>query len=269
MIKKSKSPFRFSIKLIAALVTLNLVLFACSEPVKDNEVDTPTKTNEIAFDTVDSNTQVFNVVEKMPEFPGGMSAFSSYLGANIKYPETAKANGVEGKVYINFVVEKDGSIDSVKVLRGIGSGCDEEAVRVIKAMPNWNPGMQKNKAVRVSYNVPIKFSLGNNTTDTIYTVVEKMPEFPGGFKKLMVYLGDNINYPEAAKKAGIYGRVFVSFVVEKDGRINEVKVLRGIGSGCDQEAIRVVKSMPNWKPGLFDGKPVRVQYNLPIKYALN
>ncbi len=102
----------------------------------------------------------------------------------------------------------------------------------------------------------------------IFTVVEAMPEFPGGMAKLMGYLGNNIKYPPFAKETNIQGRVFINFVVEPDGKISNVKVLRGIGGGCDEEAIRVVESMPNWKPGMQRGKPVRVSYNLPVKFTL-
>lgn len=103
---------------------------------------------------------------------------------------------------------------------------------------------------------------------TIFQVVENMPEFPGGRAKLMQYLATHIKYPPYAKEAGIQGRVFINFVVEKDGSITAVKVLRGIGGGCDEEAVRVVKSMPKWKPGMQRGKPVRVSFNLPVKFTL-
>jgi protein TonB len=102
----------------------------------------------------------------------------------------------------------------------------------------------------------------------IFTVVEAMPDFPGGMGKLMAYLGNNIKYPPFAKETNIQGRVFINFVVEPDGSISNVKVLRGIGGGCDEEAIRVVESMPKWKPGMQRGKPVRVSYNLPVKFTL-
>lgn len=102
----------------------------------------------------------------------------------------------------------------------------------------------------------------------IFTVVESMPEFPGGMGKLMAYLSSNIKYPPLAKESGIQGRVFINFVVETDGRISKVKVLRGIGGGCDEEAVRVVEAMPKWKPGMQRGKPVRVSYNLPVKFTL-
>ena len=102
----------------------------------------------------------------------------------------------------------------------------------------------------------------------IFTVVESMPEFPNGMKELYIYLGNNIKYPVMAKESGIQGKVYVTFVVEKNGSITDVKVLRGIGGGCDEEAIRVVAAMPKWKPGKQRGKPVRVQYNLPVRFTL-
>lgn len=104
--------------------------------------------------------------------------------------------------------------------------------------------------------------------DSIFKVVEKMPLFNGGKEELYSYLGKNIKYPEEAKQKGIEGTVFVTFVVEKDGSVTNVKILRGIGAGCDEEAYRVVQTMPRWTPGYQDGKPVRVSFNLPIKYKL-
>jgi protein TonB len=103
--------------------------------------------------------EIFTVVESMPEFPGGTGELYKYLGQSIKYPPLAKESGIQGRVFVNFVVEPDGSISNVKVLRGIGGGCDEEAVRVVESMPSWKPGKQRGKAVRVSYNLPIKFTL--------------------------------------------------------------------------------------------------------------
>jgi protein TonB len=102
----------------------------------------------------------------------------------------------------------------------------------------------------------------------IFTIVEEMPSFPGGDAALMKYLGNNIKYPAIAKDAGIQGTVYVTFVVDEKGEVKDAKVLRSIGGGCDEEAIRVVKSMPTWKPGKQRGKSVKVQYNLPIRFTL-
>ena len=102
----------------------------------------------------------------------------------------------------------------------------------------------------------------------IFKIVEEMPSFPGGEAKLMEYVGKNVKYPQIARETGIQGRVFVNFVVEPDGSVSNVTVLRGIGGGCDEEAMRVVKNMPKWKPGKQRGKPVRVQYMLPVNFRL-
>lgn len=103
--------------------------------------------------------RVFVVVETMPLFPGGMSGLNNYLHNNIKYPMLAKESSIQGKVFVSFVVEKDGSVTDVRILRGIGGGCDEEAIRVIENMPKWIPGRQRNVPVRVMFNLPIKFTL--------------------------------------------------------------------------------------------------------------
>lgn len=103
--------------------------------------------------------EVYSIVDQMPEFPGGKEALFQHLGENIKYPEAAKTDSISGVVYVTFVIEKDGTIKDVSVARGIGSGCDAEAVRVISEMPNWSPGIHKGKAVPVAYNIPIRFSL--------------------------------------------------------------------------------------------------------------
>ena len=104
--------------------------------------------------------------------------------------------------------------------------------------------------------------------DAIFVVAENAPEFPGGSDSLYAYIARNIKYPEAAKKEKIEGRVFVTFVIEKDGQVSSAKILRDIGGGCGEEAIRVVKNMPKWKPGTQRGKPVRFQFNLPVSFML-
>jgi len=103
--------------------------------------------------------EIFQVVESPPQYPGGDAARMKFLQENIKYPQMARESGIQGTVYVTFVVEPDGSVSDVRVLRGIGGGCDEEAVRVIKMMPKWIPGKQRGKPVRVQFNMPIKFTL--------------------------------------------------------------------------------------------------------------
>ena len=103
--------------------------------------------------------EIFKVVEEMPEFPGGAAKMMEFIQKNIKYPLMARESDIQGRVFVNFVVEPDGSITNVTVMRGIGGGCDEEALRVVQSMPNWKPGKQRGSAVRCSFTVPIIFKL--------------------------------------------------------------------------------------------------------------
>ena len=108
----------------------------------------------------------------------------------------------------------------------------------------------------------------NVDPDSVFELVDQMPQFSGGQDEMFKFLAGNLMYPDEAVDAEISGVVYVAFVVEKDGSIGESRVLRGIGGGCDEEAIRVVRSMPKWKPGIHGGKPARVEHTLPVRYAL-
>lgn len=108
---------------------------------------------------VSDDEAIFFVVEVQPEFPGGMDSMYAFIQKNLIYPEKAKAEGIEGRVFITFTIEKDGSVSNVKILRGIGGGCDEAAKEVIEKMPKWKPGKQRGKPVRFQFTLPIKFEL--------------------------------------------------------------------------------------------------------------
>ncbi|MCL2651104.1 MAG: energy transducer TonB [Candidatus Azobacteroides sp.] len=127
-----------------------------------------------------------------------------------------------------------------------------------------NPGVEGGTAD------PVDINKGNATeTETTFTHVEQMPYFPGGEKELMSYLGRNIKYPVVAQEIGVQGTVTLRFVVDKDGNIKDVTVLRSLDPSCDKEAIRVVKSMPTWTPGRQNGVPVAVYYTIPVRFKLN
>ena len=103
----------------------------------------------------------------------------------------------------------------------------------------------------------------------VFSLVEHQPEFPGGFSALKEYMQTNVHYPPEAQKAGIKGQVFVSFVVEIDSSLTNVQILKGIGYGCDEEAIRVISAMPRWVPGSQSGQLQRVRYNLPVLFGVD
>lgn len=145
-----------------------------ADPGKKTQEGNPNATfNEDAFDITDDireeekvvvedkveKPQVFTYVEEMPSFPGGQDAMMQFVTSNIQYPEIAKKAGVEGKVFVSFVVGRDGAISGVQVVKGIGAGCDEEAMKVIRKMPKWSPGRQNGQPVHVQVSIPIFFKL--------------------------------------------------------------------------------------------------------------
>ena len=227
-------------------------------------------------DTIDcdfwwpENEQVmWGVPEQMPNFPGGETALMQYIAEHLVYPQEAKEAGITGRVFVGVIVMEDGSLACAKVLRGLGYGCDEAALEVFEGMPKWMPAMHRGKAIRYPYEVPVFFvpkqeSVGQ---ELIY-IVDNMPEYPGGFEAMFDFINANLVYPQEAIDAGIEGWVFVGFVVEKDGSVSSIKLLRGIGYGCDEAAMEVVRKMPKWKPATQRGKPVRVQYQFPLNFKL-
>ncbi|MFC2111538.1 energy transducer TonB [Bacteroidota bacterium] len=109
------------------------------------------------------NEEIFVSIEQLPTYVGGEQARIDFINANLKYPELAKEQGIQGTVYVTFIVEKDGSLSEAKIIRGIGGGCDEEAIRIVKLMPNWNPGKLRGNAIRIHlpFNMPIKFTIAD------------------------------------------------------------------------------------------------------------
>jgi protein TonB len=131
----------------------------------DLDVDMTEETviEEIVFEEApeeEEADEIFTIVEDQPGFPGGMGAFYQFVSKNLKYPNQARRMGIEGKVFVQFVVDRDGTITEVASIKGIGAGCDEEAVRVIKSSPKWSAGKQRGKAVKVRMILPITFKLG-------------------------------------------------------------------------------------------------------------
>jgi len=152
---KKIARLKFLLALPVAAILIACFVFSC----KQNE----TMLDSVEIQDVKSapieDQEVFQVVEKMPLFPGGEIALQKYINANIQYPELARKEGIQGRVYVTYIVEIDGSISDVRILRGIGGGCDEEAMRVVSEMPKWSSGTQRGKAVRVQFNLPIVFKL--------------------------------------------------------------------------------------------------------------
>jgi TonB family protein len=236
-------------------------------------------TTPVQITTSEKDDKIYDVVEVIARFPGGDEACLKWIQDRIKYPKECIEKGIQGRVQTSFVVEKDGSITDAKVLRPIHPLLSEEALRVVKAMPKWAPAKVKGQTVRSRFLLPVNFRLSTDVVteqgtpsepysdnDSIYGVVDELASFPGGEAACMKWLSDHIKYPEECKKEGIEGRVHVQFVVNKDGSIPEVNVLKSPHPLLSEEAIRVVKAMPKWKPAKANGEIVRQRFILPIKF---
>jgi len=274
---------------ISAAFAANAPQTSDKNVIKDSiavETSTPNDT------TATEENMIFGLIEQQAAFPGGEAALLKFIKDNLRYPADAARDSIQGRVTLSFDVEEDGSITNVKVMRSPDERLSQEAIRIVKMMPKWLPSKQRGKPVRVNYALPISFRLNaaqqksanvnpsatkTEKADTAAATGEDMifegkpvqqPEFPGGETALMNFIVSNLKYPQSAAKKGIQGRVVLSFIVEKDGSISTIKVMRSPDERLSLEAIRVVRKMPKWTPAKQEGKPVRVKYVLPVTFRL-
>jgi TonB family protein len=305
--KRSKALANLKILLVVPVLAALLVIFStCTEKITTSdilldEVSAPSTAPVLKS----TEPEPFVVVEEMPMFPGGDSTLLKYIATNTKYPEAAKANNIQGRVIVRFCITETGSVDKISVLKGVNPDLDQEAIRVVSTLPAFQPGKQGGKAVPVWYMVPISFALSgnklpgamvppppppppagdeaNNGVPIIkevipedpkgqypepFVMVEEMPMFPGGDAALLDYISQNVKYPESAKNNNITGKVILRFCITETGAINRATVLKGVDPSLDAEALRVVSSLPPFKPGMQGGKPVPVWYMVPVTFSL-
>lgn len=295
---------------------------------------------------------VFPFVDEPPEFPGGENGLMKFLRINIRYPRKAADKEISGRIYLTFVIDTNGNVIKENVLRGV-EGLNEEALRVVRSMPQWKPGRNEGKAVQVQYNLPIIFNLYKEKSTTpikYYSLLNKGKKYKeegnfemaiiyftkaikednmggdahfnraccfnelgflnsacldwrrakdldnsetnsktvdscfmvdlqnnfqtqfefidGGDAGLIKYLNDNLEYPELAKNNNIQGTVKVKMKVDSIGNLTDAKVYRGIGGGCDEEALRLIRSVKLWKPGYKAGEAVASEVHLPVRFRL-
>jgi TonB family protein len=233
---------------------------------------------QLTEEELTNGNKIFASVEQQPTFPGGLSSFGKFLEGSVKYPAKSREDNIQGKVFVSFIVEVDGSLSNVQAIRGPSEELKAEAVRVIRNSPTWQPGVQNGQVVRVQYTVPINFTLGedddvsvNNAfekSERILSAVEVAPEFPGGMASFQQFLGRNLRYPQQMRTSGLQGKVFVTFVVGEDGKLSDIKAIRGPSEDFKEEAVRVLASSPKWKPGIQNGRAVKVRYTVPINFKL-
>lgn len=254
------------------------------QSAKHNSKKTNENRDEKPVETSEEREEVFRVVDQMPQFPGGEEALKKFIQSHINYPPMAAEKKIQGTVVLLMVIDKIGKVNDVTVARSLDEDLDNEAVRVCESLPNFIPGRLNGIAVSVWYAIPVTFELPNNTIsnqnridlvekpteekEEIFYEVDQMPQYPGGEDALMRFLQSHIIYPPTAAENKVHGRVVVQFVVDKTGKVGEVKVARSIDEDLDKEAVRVCKLLPRFIPGKQNGTAVSVWYTLPIRFTL-
>ncbi|MFZ1457552.1 MAG: TonB family protein, partial [Saprospiraceae bacterium] len=252
-----------------------------------------------------SNGEIFKVVDQMPRFPGcedqavgherddcAKTKMLEYIYQNLKYPQEARKNNVEGQVVLQFVVEKDGRLNDIKVVRDIGAGCGIAASQVIESMntmkSRWIPGKQSGKSVNVLYTLPIKFKLEGSQQSSSQESKPIVDYFANNvnwkecadldnifgrmmcsFKKTNDFVKLNLNYPSEARKNNIEGSCKIRAYYNEKGILTKAEIMEDIGHGCGEEALRVVKLMPEMSPAQKDGKPVNGYLPILVNFSLN
>lgn len=285
----------FSILLMFLVFTTNAQVSQLNGILDQVAIDTPGTSNPTSGGG-DTTNVVYEVVEIQPSPPGGMEGWNKYLSENLRYPPNAQRKGIEGTVIVAFVVNTDGTTTDIEILRSVGGGCDEEVIRIVKGSPKWTPGMQRGTPVRTRMRLPLRFILGGTDTSRdstevslnavplppatsghdssqegaalFFDVVDTPPSPVGGLEAWSRHLSENLTYPTSARMKGIQGTVLISFIVNTDGTIEGIELVQGIGGGCDEEAIRIIKSSPGWTPGMIKGKAVRTRMKIPLRFKL-
>lgn len=295
--KSNKSPLHKLTQYLSVLPLALLLITANAAYAQTNESkkeitsrQDPQKKEEKKSD------EIFIVVDKQPEFPDGITGLMEWLNENVQYPKEAHEKGIQGRVIVSFVIEKDGSVTDVRVILGVDPLLDAEAIWVIPLMPAWEPGELNNETVRVKFTLPIVFRLSDeekeardaiqirdfdtvkhetqktdsikmkSTSDEVFDVVEVQPEFPGGIKDLMKFIAESIVFTKETDTLEIEGKVVTGFIVHKDGSTSDITILKSLHPLLDMEIIRVLSIMPKWKPGMQNGEAVNVRYTLPVSF---
>ena len=228
----------------------------------------------------------FRTADRMPTFTYGEPEilFNDYLYENLVYPVAQSGSPAPVGIRISFIVDSKGEIRNPVILNPQSPDLNIEIMRLLSESPKWQPGLVENIPVCVKYDWIIFFpdSLKRDDLplysesllappDDTYTIVDEMPSFPGGpdsERELLKFVSKNLHYPEQAEEAGISGTVIVSFVINTNGEVTNVRPLNSVHPLLDREAVRVIYKMPPWIPGKQDGKPVKVYFVVPIRFVL-
>ena len=280
------------IKEIADEIPLNTPLEVVKEVVQES-MSNPVKKQALKKSKV--TAQETGILE------AGWEDFYRYAKKSVRYPAAAQKAQLQGSTMIKFKVA-DGLVENAAIAAKLGEGCDAEVMRVIVSYPGYKDIKDGNYTLKITFmlsetNTPKKNEniapvkgykalneitvmgyggtpkVANDTNDDTkvydFVSIDTQPTFNGGMQNFYAYLKKNVKYPIEAQKNNVQGKVFLSFIVEIDGNLADIKVERKLGSGTDEEAIRVLEASPKWTPGTYKGRAVRVKYNIPISFSMD
>lgn len=242
----------------------------------------------VAMSANDSPEKIYSYseIEKSPEFPGGDEAMLQWIEQHMIYPEKALKKGTETNILVQFVVSADGTISEVtpKGMMGGDRQFADEATRLFQTMPKWNPATSNGKNVSSRCTKLVPFILKGKMHNPhvimhnpyLYmsrepykmSSVPRLPRYPGGPESMYRWISDNLVYPAEDVKAKIEGKVIVRFVISECGVVENPEIVHGLTETLNNEAIRLVTSMPRWEPGYSDGYPVKTYFILPVTFKL-
>lgn len=260
--------------------------------------------------------QQSQAVYQAPQFPGGKSALKKYLAQNLRYPLEALNNELTGHVLIQLTIDAQGRASNFKTLLADNPYLEQEAIRVLKAMPDWQPATNKKQAEAALLAFPFSFGLNSNKPlppmklpagktryvlqdgitvigyskfindktvlqksstpsasyprdNKVFSVVDQPAAFPGGMDAMNAFIRENLRFPAQAREAKKEGLVVMTFVVDRNGKVTDPKVVKSLGYGTDEEALRIVNLFPDFEPAKKDGQPIDYQLTLPVRFSLS
>lgn len=213
----------------------------------------------VVFVAQDRDSLIFISTTTPPTFSGGAEAMEEYIRSRLVYPSKAIQDSIEGRVLVSFYVDSCGYINNIRILESLHPACDSVALSVVKGMPKWIPSKSE---PYMEFKLPIIFTFPDKN---IKTVCDTMPCFPGGMDSLFQFIHRNLKYPVRGDYC-IQGRVIIRFVVTREGKIKDPVVRRGIEYYFDEEALRVVRLMPDWEPAIHNGEKVDCYFTLPMLF---
>lgn len=240
-----------------------MALLVCTGAMSDVQAQGADVCNEVVFHN--------RLLASPASFPGGPEAMRAYINENVSYPDYADNATVSGEVQLSFYVEKDGSVSKVRIEKGLNEVLDAEAMQLVYSMPCFIPGRNaQGQTVRALCHAVIPF------TGTRYVAQDETPEvyqppcYAAGNDALIKHLAAAVVYPQEAIDRDVQGTVYVSFVVEKQGDLSDIKVLKSLTPECDRAAVNALKSLPGrFLPGKTrSGEPVRARLTLPVTFLL-